>query len=65
MQDHGIRRCCIPTDRIQARSCPEKVTAAVERLTAETYVCGHVLYGRVPANRVWECGVRSIDHGQI
>ncbi len=55
-----------PTDRISSTQFAlDEVTAAVEEAeAAETYVAAHVYTARA-ANRVLECGVRSIEHGNL
>jgi imidazolonepropionase-like amidohydrolase len=55
-----------PTDRISSTQFAlDEVTAAVQEAeAAETYVAAHVYTARA-ANRVLECGVRSIEHGNL
>ena len=55
-----------PTDRIaNTQFSMDEVRAAVEEAeAAEGYVAAHVYTARA-ANRVLECGVRSIEHGNL
>ena len=55
-----------PTDRIgNTQFSIDEITAAVEEAeAAETYVAAHVYTARA-ANRALECGVRSIEHGNL
>lgn len=55
-----------PTDRIgNTQFAREEILAAVEEAEAsETYVAAHVYTARA-ANRALECGVRSIEHGNL
>jgi imidazolonepropionase-like amidohydrolase len=55
-----------PTDRIgNTQFSREEIIAAVEEAEAsETYVAAHVYTARA-ANRVLECGVKSIEHGNL
>ena len=55
-----------PTDRIgNTQFAREEIIAAVEEAeAAETYVAAHVYTARA-ANRALECGVRSIEHGNL
>lgn len=55
-----------PTDRIGNTqfSMDELIAAVEEAEAAETYVAAHVYTARA-ANRALECGVRSIEHGNL
>lgn len=55
-----------PTDRIgNTQFAREEILAAVEEAdAAETYVAAHVYTARA-ANRALECGVKSIEHGNL
>ncbi|WP_169569398.1 metal-dependent hydrolase family protein [Sneathiella limimaris] len=55
-----------PTDRIgNTQFSMDELTAAVEEAeAAETYVAAHVYTARA-ARRALECGVRSIEHGNL
>ncbi len=55
-----------PTDRIgNTQFAREEIVAAVEEAeAAETYVAAHVYTARA-ANRALECGVLSIEHGNL
>lgn len=55
-----------PTDRIgNTQFSIDEITAAVEEAeAAQTYVAAHVYTARA-ANRALECGVRSIEHGNL
>ncbi|PHQ71427.1 MAG: peptidase M38 [Sneathiella sp.] len=55
-----------PTDRIgNTQFSMDELTAAVEEAeAAQTYVAAHVYTARA-ANRALECGVRSIEHGNL
>lgn len=55
-----------PTDRIgNTQFAREEIIAAVEEAeAAQTYVAAHVYTARA-ANRALECGVRSIEHGNL
>lgn len=55
-----------PTDRIgNTQYSRQEIIAAVEEAeAAETYVAAHVYTARA-ANRALECGVRSIEHGNL
>jgi imidazolonepropionase-like amidohydrolase len=55
-----------PTDRVDSTQFSiEEITAAVEEATAANrYVMAHAYTARA-ANRVLECGVRSLEHGNL
>ena len=55
-----------PTDRIgNTQFAIEEITAAVEEAEAsQTYVAAHTYTARA-ANRALECGVKSIEHGNL
>nr|WP_199899724.1 amidohydrolase family protein [Sneathiella glossodoripedis] len=55
-----------PTDRIgNTQFSMDEIRAAVEEAeAAETYVAAHVYTARA-ANRALECGVRSLEHGNL
>jgi imidazolonepropionase-like amidohydrolase len=55
-----------PTDRITSTqfSVPEMTAAVEEAEAAEIYVLGHAYTARA-VNRALECGLRSIEHGNL